>query len=116
MPQTHFNHAKHASVKCDDCHHATQSRETVELLMPAKATCVMCHTVQGTNAAARLGPNLTHVGARLSQALIRESILKPDAKIAKGFEKFAGVMPKTFGDQLTGAQLEALVQFLSSHK
>jgi cytochrome c oxidase subunit 2 len=27
-------------------------------------TCVMCHTIQGTNAGARLGPNLTHVAGR----------------------------------------------------
>lgn len=43
MPQAHFNHAKHTSVKCDDCHHASQSRETSEVLMPAKASCVVCH-------------------------------------------------------------------------
>ena len=78
------------------------------------AGCTGCHKV-GTEGGA-IGPNLTHVGSRLSAALIRESILKPDTKIAKGFEKFAGIMPKTFGDQLTAAQFESLVQFLSSHK
>ncbi|HWR15935.1 MAG TPA: cytochrome c oxidase subunit II [Terriglobales bacterium] len=33
-----------------------------------KGTCVMCHTVRGTNAGSRLGPDLTHVGSRLSIA------------------------------------------------
>jgi len=47
MPQANFNHAKHASVKCDDCHHASQSRETAEVLMPAKANCVTCHSPKG---------------------------------------------------------------------
>jgi hypothetical protein len=47
MPQTHFNHAKHASVKCDDCHHASQSRDTADVLMPSKANCVTCHSPQG---------------------------------------------------------------------
>jgi hypothetical protein len=47
MPQARFDHAKHASVKCDDCHHATQSRETVDVLMPAKANCVTCHSPAG---------------------------------------------------------------------
>lgn len=42
-----FNHLKHTSVKCDDCHHATASRETAEVLMPAKANCVTCHSPQG---------------------------------------------------------------------
>ena len=76
--------------------------------------CLGCHKV-GTEGGA-IGPDLTHVGSRLSPALIRESILTPDAEIARGFEKFKGIMPKTFGDQLTAAQLESLVQFLASHK
>lgn len=78
------------------------------------AGCTGCHKV-GTEGGA-IGPNLTHVGSRLSAVLIRECILKPDTRVAKGFEKFVGVMPKMFGNQLTGAQLEALVQFLSSQK
>ncbi|MFL6521169.1 MAG: hypothetical protein ACJ8NS_13180 [Chthoniobacterales bacterium] len=47
MPQAHFNHAKHASVKCDDCHHASQSRDTADVLMPSKANCITCHSPQG---------------------------------------------------------------------
>jgi hypothetical protein len=47
MPYANFNHAKHASVKCDDCHHATQSRETSDVLMPDKASCARCHSPQG---------------------------------------------------------------------
>jgi mono/diheme cytochrome c family protein len=78
------------------------------------AGCTGCHTVNGEGG--KIGPDLTHVGARLSSNLIRESILLPDAKTAKGFEKFKGIMPKTFGHQLTAEQLEALVQFLASHR
>jgi cytochrome c oxidase subunit II len=33
-----------------------------------KGTCVMCHTIRGTNAGSRVGPDLTHVGGRLSIA------------------------------------------------
>jgi hypothetical protein len=47
MPQANFNHAKHASVKCDDCHHATQSQKTSDVLMPTKANCVTCHSAAG---------------------------------------------------------------------
>jgi mono/diheme cytochrome c family protein len=78
------------------------------------AGCTGCHKISGEGGA--IGPDLTHVGARLSANLIRESILLPDAKTAEGYEKFKGVMPKTFGHQLTAEQLEALVQFLASHK
>jgi hypothetical protein len=44
MPQARFNHAKHTSVKCDDCHHTSQSRKTSDALMPEKADCVKCHS------------------------------------------------------------------------
>jgi hypothetical protein len=47
MTRAHFNHAKHGAVACDTCHHATQSRETSDVLMPVKANCVSCHSAQG---------------------------------------------------------------------
>ena len=76
--------------------------------------CLACHKV-GTEGGA-IGPDLNRTGSRLSTALIRESILAPDARIARGYEKFKGIMPKTFGDQLSASQLESLVQFLASRK
>lgn len=51
MTQAHFSHASHASLKCDDCHHAMGSSETSDVLMPAKASCVTCHSPQGRVAA-----------------------------------------------------------------
>jgi len=78
------------------------------------AGCIGCHKVGAEGAA--IGPDLTHVGARLTAAGVREAILLPDAKVTKGFEKFAGIMPKTFGDQLTANQLEALVRYLAGRK
>src|SRR5205085_8283743 len=33
-----------------------------------KGTCVMCHSIRGTQAGSKLGPDLTHVGSRLSLA------------------------------------------------
>ena len=87
---------------------------TDPMTMIRGAGCTACHKISGEGGA--IGPELTHVGSRLSANLIRESILLPDAKTAKGFEKFKGVMPKTFGHQFTAEQLEALVQFLAAHK
>lgn len=78
------------------------------------AGCLGCHKV-GTEGGV-IGPDLNHVGSRLSVSQIRESILNPDAKIARGYEKFKGIMPKTLGDQLTAAQLESLVHFLAGRK
>lgn len=91
---------------------ANGSSDAMEIIRGAG--CLGCHKV-GTEGGA-IGPDLNHVGSRLSGSLIRESILAPDAKIARGYEKFKGIMPKTFGDQLTAAQLESLVQFLASKK
>ena len=76
--------------------------------------CVGCHKLGSEGGA--IAPDLTHIGARQSAAQIRESILDPDARIAKGYENFKGIMPKTFGDQLTASQLEALVRFFASKK
>jgi mono/diheme cytochrome c family protein len=78
------------------------------------AGCIGCHKIGAEGGA--VGPDLTHVGGRLNAAGIREAILLPNAKVTKGFERFAGVMPKVFGDQLTGNQLEALVNFLAGHR
>jgi mono/diheme cytochrome c family protein len=76
--------------------------------------CLGCHKVGSEGGA--IGPDLTRIGARLSPNLLREAILAPDARIARGYEQFRGIMPKTFGEQLNAAQLEALVQFLVSRK
>lgn len=76
--------------------------------------CLGCHKLNGTGGA--IAPDLTHVGSRRNAESIRRKILDPASSITKGFEKFAGIMPKTFGTMLNAAQLEALVQFLSSHK
>ena len=78
------------------------------------AGCVGCHKIGSEGGA--VGPDLSHIGARQSAAQIRESILSPDAKIARGYQNFAGIMPKTFGEQFTAAQMEALVQFLVGRK
>ncbi|MEY2439383.1 MAG: hypothetical protein QOI34_768 [Verrucomicrobiota bacterium] len=47
MSRANFDHKKHVSVQCDDCHHAGQSRETSDVLMPVKANCVTCHSPAG---------------------------------------------------------------------
>ncbi len=54
MPQARFNHAKHQvdpvtqeKLDCNRCHRALVSRETSDVLMPAKADCVTCHSPKG---------------------------------------------------------------------
>jgi mono/diheme cytochrome c family protein len=76
--------------------------------------CVGCHQLNGKGGA--VGPSFDHIGSRVKEDYIRRSILFPNADTAKGFEKMAGVMPQTFGQQLSAAQLEVLVKFLAGRK
>lgn len=76
--------------------------------------CVGCHQLDGKGGV--VGPSFDRIGARLKADDIRRAILQPNADTAKGFERFAGTMPQTFGQILSAAQLEALVQFLASRK
>jgi mono/diheme cytochrome c family protein len=76
--------------------------------------CIGCHAIGG--AGPPIGPSFDGMGGRLSAERIRRGILLPNADTAKGYEKFAGVMPATFGQQLSAAQLEAVVQFLVARK
>jgi mono/diheme cytochrome c family protein len=78
------------------------------------AGCLACHKLDGQGQV--IAPDLTHVGSRRDAASIRKKILDPASSIAKGYEKLAGIMPKTFGTMMNAAQLEALVQYLAAHK
>ncbi|HEX6133323.1 MAG TPA: c-type cytochrome [Longimicrobiales bacterium] len=88
---------------------ATASLEPVELLRAN--LCLTCHVLGGEGGA--IGPALDGIGARLSADDIRRAILDPGAEVTSGYEAFAAVMPRTFGSQLTAAQLEALVTYLA---
>jgi len=78
------------------------------------AGCIGCHKLNGAGGA--VGPDLTSVGGRRSAQAIRQKILDPASSVTKGYEQFAGVMPKTFGTMMNAAQLEALVQYLAARK
>lgn len=76
-----------------------------------RSLCVMCHQLgeEGTP----LGPPFNGIGGRISSERIRMAILDPAGTIAEGYEDFAGLMPPTFGEQLTATQLESIVRYLS---
>ncbi len=76
--------------------------------------CLGCHVLDGTGPP--IGPPFDGIGSRLSRDQIREGILNLNATVAKGYEQFAGMMPPNFGDQLTAAQLEAIVNFLAGRR
>lgn len=78
----------------------------------AKYTCGACHVVADQTGA--LGPSLAKIGAKKSKEYLRQAILDPDAVIPKGFT--AGMMPKTYGEQLKAQELEMLVNYLAGLK
>jgi mono/diheme cytochrome c family protein len=78
------------------------------------AGCLACHKLDGQGQV--IAPDLTHVGSRRNAESIRKKILDPTSSVAKGYEKLAGIMPKTFGTMMNAAQLEALAQFLAARK
>jgi cytochrome c oxidase subunit II len=78
--------------------------------------CDSCHTFTPAGANKKIGPdldNLRQEAQRAGQPLeqfIRQSIVDPNAQIAKGFGK--GIMPQDFGQTLSKQQLDALVTYL----
>ena len=86
---------------------ATTSLDPREIL--AANQCMLCHKLGEEGGA--IGPAFDGM-ASLGADRIRRGILLPNADTADGYAALAGTMPATFGEQLTAAQLEALVAFL----
>jgi hypothetical protein len=42
-----FDHSKHFKVACTQCHDALHSRDTADVLLPTKQSCVECHSTKG---------------------------------------------------------------------
>lgn len=91
-----------------------------------KATCVVCHTIQGIEGAeGQIGPKLalkTTARVRLKdpnykgkatsvREYVMESILNPGAYVVPGFPD--GVMPQDFGKKLNAASLNKIIDYLS---
>jgi cytochrome c oxidase subunit 2 len=78
--------------------------------------CSTCHTLSAAQASGKIGPDLDKLVAYAQQAhqplaaFVHESIVNPGAYVQPGYPN--GVMPSTFGQSLSQAQLNALVTFL----
>ena len=90
----------------------SQTTDARELLQ--ENLCLGCHVIDG--AGAPLGPNFDDMGVARTAEQIRKGILDPNADAAPGFDAMLGVMPATFGQSLSAAQLEAIVTFLAARK
>ena len=42
-----FNHARHATMKCVQCHSAERSSDTADVIIPNRQSCAQCHSSSG---------------------------------------------------------------------
>ena len=84
-----------------------------------KQPCIGCHTVQGTTAAGKIGPNLTHVGGR--STLAAGIMPRTDENFAKWIRNSADLkpgskMPPHAAATLSDPDLQAIIAYLQSLK
>lgn len=72
--------------------------------------CGGCHTLAAAKSGGTTGPNLNEVLPGQSAAMIEESIVNPNAKIAKGYPP--NVMPQNFKSLIKSSEVKQLVQYL----
>jgi mono/diheme cytochrome c family protein len=85
-----------------------------QAVFAGKGACVACHKA-GAVGASPVGPDLSNIAGSQTPEYIMGKILDPASKgTVSGFP--AGVMPKTFGQQLTAQEYLDLVAFLMTLK
>jgi len=113
--------APKAQEHAPDAAHAFDARLAAEGKLIASANgCVACHSIDGK---ASVGPTWKGLydhdvsladgsTVKADDAYLRESIVKPAAKVVKGYAP--GAMPSAFGQALSDAQVNALVEYMKS--
>ncbi len=76
------------------------------------AACASCHTVKGKGGS--VGPILDGIAVRADRAYIVESLMDPNAKLAKGFENLTISPMPPLGTLLKEQDLEDILSFLST--
>ena len=81
-----------------------------------KSSCVLCHTITGTTAGGRVGPDLTHIGSR--EKLAAETIPNTLGHLAGWIEDPQRIKPgaRMPQNQLSPQELRALIEYLESLK
>ncbi|HEV7399685.1 MAG TPA: cytochrome c [Solirubrobacterales bacterium] len=74
--------------------------------------CGGCHTLAAAKSGGVTGPNLDEVLPGQTPAMVEESIVDPNAQIAKGYP--ANVMPQNFKTIIEPQEIEQLVEYLIS--
>ena len=83
----------------------------------ASGGCGGCHAFKPAGSRGQIGPSLDNLAADAKKAgqpladYVKQSIVDPNKYLVPGFQK--GVMPTTFGQSLSAAQIDALVKYLT---
>jgi len=83
-----------------------------QTIIGSQPGCITCHSL--TAGEVIVGPSMAGIGSRGDAAYIRESILDPNAVVVDGFT--ADTMPNIWADELTGEQVDQLVDYLQTLK
>ena len=77
--------------------------------------CAMCHTIRGTNARGQVGPDLTHVGSRLTIAAgtLPNTLGTMQAWVANAQALKPGTKMPTI-TQFSGRELRAVATYLET--
>lgn len=75
-----------------------------------EASCGDCHSFGAAGTAGAIGPNLDETLVDQDVGYIQQSIIDPSAQIAEGYDD--GIMPSTYGQELTEAELAELAAYI----
>ena len=97
---------------------AGQSQTTTGEQLFSGNGCGSCHTFEPAGSNSTVGPNLDELArvagrrrpGQSAEEYVREAIERPDAFVVRGYRP--GVMPGTFGEELSPDEMDALVQYL----
>jgi cytochrome c oxidase subunit II len=86
----------------------------------ASAGCAGCHTLAAAGATGKIGPSLDNITADAAkygkgetpEQYVQESIDDPNKVIVSGFQP--GVMPESFAQSLSKAEIDALVKLITN--
>jgi cytochrome c oxidase subunit II len=114
-----------AGAKADAAKAKQQANSNPGLAVFNSKGCGGCHTLAAAKSNGTTGPSLNDITPNFTRAkaegktkatdlagFIKESIVDPDAYIAKGYSP--GIMPTGFGTQLSATQLNDLATFVAT--
>jgi hypothetical protein len=88
-------------------------RQEEGLTVFARMGCGNCHRLAAANATGQMGPNLDRRLDGHTRASLRAKILDPYPELPDEVpEDLMTIMPRDYGERMSGAELDALIAFL----